>query len=83
MKILLNLLKRLLKKHKYPVSVLIHKKTSDTVYEVQKNYYDLDLNPVTLVLEYGGSRLLSIDHIDMLEYQEYTGNLDGEIIEII
>lgn len=83
MKFLINLLKNLLKKHKYPVSVLIHKKNSeDIIYEVQKNYYDLDLSPVTLVLEYGGTRVMTIDNIDMLEYQEYTGNLNGEIIEI-
>lgn len=82
MKLLINLLKRLLKKHKYPVSVLIHKKNNTSVYEVQKNYYDLDLSPVTLVMEYGGSRLLTIDNIDILDYQEYTGNLGGEIIEI-
>ena len=66
MKLLINLLKKLLKKHKYPEAVLIHKKTSDTVYEIQKCYYDLNLMPVTLALEYGGTRLITIDHIDML-----------------
>lgn len=82
MKFVINFVKKRLKKHKYPEAVLIHKPSQGVVYEIQKNYYDLDLKPVSLVLEYGGTRVLTISEIDMLEYREYTGNLNGEIIEI-
>ena len=82
MKFLINLLKKLLKKHKYPESCLIKRENSDTVYEIQKNYYDVNLNPVVLAMEYGGVRLITIDHIDILGFVEYTGNFGGEILEI-
>lgn len=72
--------KYFLPKHKFGVSALILRDGTRTLFEVDTNYYNTDLNPVTIVRAYPmGAQLLGISHHDILEYKEYK----REVVEAI
>jgi len=72
--LILKFIKRMvLKKHKYPASVLIQKQNSTVIFEVEVNWYDEDLNPVSVVREVQSDKRFSIRYEEMLEFKEFTG----------
>lgn len=65
-------LRFVLRKHRFKPSDLIYKSGTRVIYEVDMNFYDSKLNPVTIVRRFGGkTHLYSIDHHSILEYVEY------------
>jgi hypothetical protein len=71
-----------LKKHLYPPSVYIHRKNSAVVFEIELNWYDEDLEPVSLVREVKSGKSFSIRYHEMLEFRELSGNKPTDGIEI-
>lgn len=64
--------KYFLPKHKFLPSALIYREGTRTLFEVDSNYYDKDLNPVTIVRAYPlGKQLMGISRHDILEFHEY------------
>lgn len=62
-------------KHKYPPSCLIHRKTNPTlVYEIEFNWYDENMDPVSVVRDTRTQKIFSIRHYEMVEFVEYTGS---------
>lgn len=68
----MGLLKKFLRKHIFKPSDLIYKTGTRVVYEVEMNYYDKNLDPVTIVRRFGGTtHLYAIDRHRILEFKEY------------
>lgn len=63
-----------LKKHKYPPSTLIHRKKATIVFEIEFNWYDEDLQAVSLVREVHSGKIYSIRDLEMLEFREFVGS---------
>lgn len=62
-------------KHKYPTSVLVHRKTNATlVFEIEFNWFDENMEPVSIVRDVKTQKIFSIRGNEMLEFVEYTGN---------
>ena len=66
------------KTHKYPASCLVKRKNSDDhfVFEIEFNWYDENLEPVSIVREQRTHKTYSIRHEEMAEFVEYTGSTD-------
>ena len=61
-----------LEKHKFKPSTLILRDGTVTLYEVDSNYYNTELEPVTVVRAYPlGTQLLGISKHELLEFSEY------------
>ena len=71
--ILLKILKKLLlPKHKFNVGDLVYKDGTRTLYEVDSNYYNVELQPVVIVRPYPiGTQLFGIDRHDIKEFREF------------
>lgn len=82
-KLLSKLYKRyFLKKHKFPPTTYIHRRKSGVVFEVDLNWFDEDLEPVSLVREVKSNKNFSIRYYEMLEFVELQGNAPTDGIEI-
>lgn len=82
-KLLSRLYKRFfLRKHKYPPTTYIHRRKAAVVFEIELNWFDEDLNPVSLVREVRSGKNFSIRYSEMLEFVELTGNKPDDGIEI-
>jgi len=66
-----------LKKHVYPTSTLIHRKKASIVYEIEMNWYDEELNPVSIVRDVKTGKVFSVRLTEMIEFKEYTGDLEA------
>ena len=65
-------IKYFLQKHKFLPSTLIYRDGTRTLFEVDSNYYDIDLNPITIVRAYPiGKQLMGISRHEMLEFREF------------
>lgn len=74
--------KYFLQKHLFPPSVYVHRKKSGVVFEIELNWYDEDLEPVSLVREVKSGKSFSIRHYEMQEFVELQGNNPDDGIEI-
>jgi hypothetical protein len=62
------------KTHKYPAGCLIHRRTNSVIFEIEFNWYDEDLEPVSVVREVKSSKIFSVRYLEMLEFVEYSGS---------
>lgn len=82
-KFLSKLYKRyFLKKHLFPPTTYVHRRKSGVVFEIELNWYDEDLEPVSLVREVKSNKSFSIRHYEMMEFVELQGNAPTDGIEI-
>lgn len=63
-----------LKKHQYPAGILIHRRKAVVLFEIEFNWYDEDLNPVSVVREVKSNKTYSVRHDEMFEFKEYSGS---------
>jgi hypothetical protein len=64
--------KYLLPRHRFKTGDLVFKDGTRTLYEVDTNYYNTDLQPVTVVRPYPvGTQVFGIDQYDIKEFREY------------
>ena len=66
--------KTVLKKHQYPAACLIHRRNGSTIFEIEFNWYDEDLNPVSVVREVKSQKIFSVRHLEMFDFKEYSGS---------
>jgi hypothetical protein len=71
-----------LKKHIYPPTTYVHRKNSAIVFEIELNWYDEVLDPVSLVREVKSGKTFSIRYAEMQEFKELSGNAPTDGIEI-
>ena len=82
-KLITRLYKRFfLKKHKFPPTIYIHKKNARVVFEVELNWFDEDLLPVSLLREVKSGKNYSVRYHEMLEFIELRGNKPEDGTEI-
>lgn len=63
-----------LESHKFKPSALIFRSGTRTLFEVDSNYYNKDLEPVTIVRTYPlGKQNMGISKHEIMEFQEYKG----------
>lgn len=74
--------KYFLKKHLFPPTTYVHRKHSGVVFEIELNWYDEVLDPVSLVREVKSGKTFSIRYSEMQEFVELTGNSPDDGIEI-
>jgi hypothetical protein len=63
-----------LKKHQYPAGILIHRRKATVLFEIELNWYDEELIPVSLVREVHSGKVFSIRDYEMFEFKEYAGS---------
>lgn len=74
-KLLVRLFKSyILGKHQLPPGVLIHRRNGTILFEIEFNWYDETLNPVSLVREVHSNKIFSIRDSEMREFKEYSGS---------
>lgn len=66
--------KLFIKKHIFPVGTLVHPKKGTTVFEIDFNWYDEDMQPVSIVRQVNNNQIASIRYNEMLGFKEYSGN---------
>lgn len=66
--------KYILKPHKYPTSTLIQRKNGSVVFEVEFNWFDEILEPVSIVRDIKTQKIYSVRSLEMHEFKEYTGS---------
>lgn len=71
--------KRVLKKHLFTVGTYVHRKHASIVFEIDFNWYDEEILPVSVVKEVRSGKIFSIRHEEMINFVELKGNspLDG------
>lgn len=75
MKLLGRLYRKLfIRKHLFPAGVLIHPKKGTTVFEIEFNWYDEDMQPVSVVRQVSNNQIASIRYNEMQGFKEYSGN---------
>jgi len=62
-----------LTQHQYPVSTLIHRKKAKVIFEIEFNWFDDNLDPVSLVREVQSGKTYSVGHYDMYDFKEFEG----------
>ena len=61
-----------LQKHPFNVGDLVFKDGTRTLYEVDTNYFNRELQPITVVRPYPiGTQLFGISHHDIKEFKEF------------
>lgn len=82
-KLFVKILRRkFLKVHKFPITTYVHREHSGIVFEIDLNWYDEDLNPVSIVRECKSGKTFSIRDDEMIFYVELRGNAPTDGIEI-
>lgn len=72
---ILNLIKRfLLKKHQFETATLIHRRIGKVIFEVEFNWYDENLNPVSVIREVHSGKIFSVRGNETIDFQEYSGS---------
>lgn len=66
--------KMFIRKHLYPVGCLVHPKKGTTVFEIDFNWYDEDMQPVSIVRQCSDNKIASIRYNEMQGFKEYSGN---------
>lgn len=64
---------KFIKQHEYPPSTLIHRRKAKVIYEVEFNWYDQDLLPISVVREVHSGKKFSINYYEMYEFKEFQG----------
>jgi hypothetical protein len=73
-KVILKLLRMLvLEQHQFKPSTLIHRKAARVVYEVEFNWYDENLKPVSVVREVQSGKIFSIRGNEATDFKEFSG----------
>jgi len=62
------------KQHHYPTAILVHRRKAKVIYEIEFNWYDNDLLPVSLVREVISGKRFSISYYEMYEFKEFAGS---------
>jgi len=62
-----------LQKHKFPPTTYVHHRRGGVIFEIELNWYDEDLLPVSLVREAKSGKTFSIRHHEILEFVELRG----------
>lgn len=67
-----------LKQHPYPPSTLIHRGDSEkgcstVLFEIEFNWYDHELNPVSIVRQCKTGKQFSVSFFELLEFREFQG----------
>ena len=60
-------------KHPFPASTLIHRYEAKVLFEVEFNWYDHELVPVSLVREIHSGKQYSVTYHELLEFREFQG----------
>lgn len=75
MKLLGRLYRKLfIKTHLFPVGSLVHPKKGTIVFEIEFNWYDEDMQPVSIVRQVSNQQIASIRYAEMQGFKEYSGN---------
>ena len=61
------------KQHQFPVTTLIHRRKAKIIYEIEFNWYDHDLMPVSLVREVLSGKRYSVSYHELYEFKEFQG----------
>lgn len=61
------------KSHQYPPGTLIHRRKARILFEIEFNWYDEDMIPVSLVREVHSGKVFSVRDSEMFEFKEYAG----------
>lgn len=78
--ILKLMVKLFLPRHKFKTGDLVFKDGTRTLYEVDTNYYNTDLQPITVVRTYPiGTQLFGIDQYDIQEFREFRKPLTARV----
>lgn len=67
-------LKFFLRKHLFPVGIMIHRKKATVIYETEFNWYDENLQPVTVIREVKSGKIFSMQYLEMSDFKEYSGS---------
>jgi len=62
-----------IKRHQFPESTLIHRRKATVIYEVEFNWYDETLMPVSLVREVKSGKQFSVSFYELYEFKEFQG----------
>lgn len=60
-------------KHQYPESTLIHRRKAKVLFEVEFNWYDKELKPISVIRAVKGGQIASVSDSEMYEFKEYEG----------
>ena len=66
--------KHVIKKHKYPAGCLIHRRNAGVIFEIEFNWFDEDLEPVSVVREVKSNKIFSVRYLEMMDFVEYSGS---------
>lgn len=66
--------KMFLRKHLFPVGCLVHPKKGTVVFEIEFNWFDEDMQPVSVVRQVSDNKIFSIRYNEMRGFKEYSGN---------
>lgn len=64
---------KFVEQHQYPASTLIHRRKAKIIYEIEFNWYDDTLLPVSLVREIHSGKRFSISYYEMYDFKEFQG----------
>jgi len=59
--------------HQFPPSTLIHRFKARVLFEVEFNWYDHDLMPVSIVREVKSGKQFSVSYYELFEFKEFQG----------
>lgn len=63
-----------IQKHLFPAGTLVHPRKGTTVFEIEFNWYDEDMQPVSIVRQVANNQIASIRYNEMRGFKEYSGN---------
>lgn len=66
--------KHVIKTHKYPAGCLIHRRNAGVIFEIEFNWFDEDLEPVSVVREVKSNKIFSVRYLEMMDFVEYSGS---------
>lgn len=53
---------------------MIHRKKATVIYETEFNWYDENLQPVTVIREVKSGKIFSMQYLEMSDFKEYSGS---------
>lgn len=63
-----------IKKHQFPAGCLIHPAKGTIVFEIEFNWYDENMEPVSVVRRVSDNVIASVRYAEMKGFKEYSGN---------
>lgn len=64
---------KLAKAHEYPPTTLIHRRKAKIIYEIEFNWYDNDMLPISIVREVHSGKTFSVSYYEMFDFKEFQG----------